>query len=82
MFRLIGLIEFTMLFYEEAPPIIFVEGQYQIDRVWSSPRIYLYASSIALFYLWAGDYRIFIVDFLKELLMDKGYIPLCKPSMR
>ena len=42
----------------------------------------LSAASIALFYLGAGDHRIFVVDFLKELIIGGGFILLCEPSIR
>ena len=42
----------------------------------------LCTASIALFHLGAGDYRVFIVDFPKELIMGEDFVPICKPSMR
>ena len=42
----------------------------------------LSTASIAPFYLGAGDYRIFVVDFLKELIMGDRFVPLCKLLMR
>jgi len=42
----------------------------------------LYTASLALFHLGIGDYRIFVVDFLKELIMGDRFVSLCKPSMR
>ena len=82
IFKEIRLTESTSFFHSRAPPAMFVEGRYQIDRVWSSLRLRPCTASIAPFYLGVGDHRIFIVNFPKELIIGEGFVPIYKPSIR
>ena len=50
--------------------------------MWVSLSLWLYASSMALFYLGTGDHRVFIIDFPMEYIMRSRFVPMCHPSMR
>ena len=41
-----------------------------------------YTTSLAPFHLGAGDHKIFIIDFPKELIIEDRFVPLCKSLIR
>ena len=81
-FQALGLIETMEMFYQGLEQPTFHKGRHQIDAVWVSPNLRPYASSMAPFYMGAGDYRIFIVDFPIDMVMGSRFILICKPSIR
>ena len=82
VFQSLGLLEIIEIFYQSVEQPTFHEERHQIDKVWVSPLLKPYTSSIALFYLGIGDYRIFIIDFPIELVIGDRFILICRPSMR
>jgi len=70
------------MFYQGIEQPTFHEERYQIDAVWVSPLLKPCTSSIAPFYLEAGNHIIFIVDFPIELVMGDRFILICRPSIR
>ena len=82
VFRLLGLLETMEMFYQGPEQPIFHEERHQIDAVWVSPNLRPCASSMAPFYMGAGDHRIFVVDFSIDMVMGSRFILICKLSMR
>ena len=81
-FKQLGLLETTDLFYQGPEQPTFYKGRHQINAVWISPSLRPCASSMALFYLGAGDHRVFIVDFPMEYIIGSRFVLMCYSSMR
>ena len=80
-FNSLGLIEIASLFSNEPPPASHITGLKQICRVWISPNILPSTASMLPHYFGVGDYRYLVLDFLKELFLGDGFIPIYKPGM-
>ena len=70
------------MFYQGPEQPTFHEGRHQIDSVSVSPNLRPCTSSMALFYMGAGDHRIFVFDFPIDIVMGSRFILICKLSMR
>jgi len=67
-FKELGLIETTSSFTTDPAPNTFITGSTLIDAVWVSPNIALVALSMIPFYFKVGNHRVFIINFILELL--------------
>ena len=74
----LGISETISMFTNDSLPLIFYKGSKQIDAVWTFPTTKPLAVSIAPFQFRVGDYRVFILDFLIDIILDKEFIPIYK----
>ena len=50
--------------------------------MWVTLNLVPYSISITLFYFEVGNHRVFIVDFLYEVLLGNEFVPIVKPNIR
>ena len=81
-FSKLGPIEMSQLFSSTLALATYFRGRYQIDTVWVTPNIIPSVASIVLLNFGVGNYRVFVIDFLTELILGNKFMLIYKVEMK